>query len=122
HLATTGQKRRTKHTGQTDTHTSRRDEKARWHSYPGSRCRRGLNNSQKCRDTPWGCQDQQGDVDMALIRIQERTRDQDGSNAIVSFDHGPEYPITISDAFTEKEEQELEWYFEEHLAFPFTNK
>src|SRR6266571_2084757 len=59
---------------------------------------------------------------MALIRIQERTRDQDGSNAIVSFDHGPEYPITISDPFTEKEEQELEWYFEDHLTFPFTNK
>ena len=59
---------------------------------------------------------------MALIRIQERIGGQDGSNAIVSFDHGPEYPITISDPFTKEEEQELEWYFEDHLTFPFTNK
>jgi CHAT domain len=59
---------------------------------------------------------------MAVIRIQERPGAPDGSNAVLSFDHGPEYPITISDPFTEKEEQELEWYFEDHLTFPFTNK
>jgi tetratricopeptide (TPR) repeat protein len=59
---------------------------------------------------------------MPLIRIQDRPGWPDGSNAILSFDHGPEYPITISDPFTEKEEQELEWYFEDHLTFPFTNK
>ncbi len=59
---------------------------------------------------------------MPLIRIQDRPGGPDGSNAVVSFDHGPEYPITISDPFTEKEEQELEWYFEDHLTFPFTNK
>ncbi len=58
---------------------------------------------------------------MAVIRIQERTG-QDGSNAILSFNNGPENPITISDSFTEQEEKELEWYFEDHLTFPFTNK
>jgi tetratricopeptide (TPR) repeat protein len=57
-----------------------------------------------------------------LIRIQGHPGGPNGSNAIVSFDHGPEYPITISDPFTEQEEQELEWYFEDHLTFPFTNK
>jgi tetratricopeptide (TPR) repeat protein len=33
-----------------------------------------------------------------------------------------EYPITITDPFKEQQEQELEWYFEEHLEFPFTKK
>ncbi len=59
---------------------------------------------------------------MPLIRIQDRPGGPDGSNAVVSFDHGPEYPITISDPFTKEEEKELEWYFEDHLTFPFTNK
>ena len=61
---------------------------------------------------------------MPLIRIQERSGGPDGSNAIVSFINGPEYPITITDPFEDKEEkeQELEWYFEEHLEFPFTKK
>ncbi len=59
---------------------------------------------------------------MPLIRIQERPGGPDGPNAIVSFNNGPEYPITINDPFKEQEEQELEWYFEEHLEFPFTKK
>jgi len=61
---------------------------------------------------------------MPLIRIQERHGGPDGPNAIVSFNNGPEYPITITDPFADKEEkeQELEWYFEEHLEFPFTKK
>jgi tetratricopeptide (TPR) repeat protein len=59
---------------------------------------------------------------MAVIRIQERPGGPDGSNAVLSFDNGPEYPITIKDPFSEKDEHELEWYFEEHLEFPFTNK
>jgi hypothetical protein len=59
---------------------------------------------------------------MPLIRIQERPESPDGSNAIVSFNNGPENPITINDPFEEQQEQELEWYFEEHLEFPFTKK
>jgi tetratricopeptide (TPR) repeat protein len=59
---------------------------------------------------------------MAWIHIQERAGGQGGSNAVVSFDNSPEYPITISNPFSEKEEQELEWYFEEHVAFPFIKK
>ena len=59
---------------------------------------------------------------MALIRIEERTGRRDNSNAVVSFDNGPVYSITINDPYTEKEEKELEWYFEEHLEFPFTKK
>jgi tetratricopeptide (TPR) repeat protein len=59
---------------------------------------------------------------MPLIRIQERPSGQGGSNAVVSFDHGPEYLININAPFSEKQEQELEWYFEEYLEFPFTKK
>ena len=59
---------------------------------------------------------------MPLIRIQERPSGPDGSNAIVGFNNGPEYSINISDPFKDKQEQELEWYFEEHLEFPFTKK
>src|SRR6266700_1848879 len=67
---------------------------------------------------------------MALIRIREipgEAKTSDDSNnagnaqATISFDDGPPYPITISDPFTEKEENELEWYFEQHLSFPFTD-
>src|SRR5205823_5685914 len=43
-----------------------------------------------------------------------------GANAVVSFNSGTQYPVTISDPFSEKEEETLEWYFEEYLKFPFT--
>jgi hypothetical protein len=59
---------------------------------------------------------------MPLIRIQERPGGLDSPNAIISFNNGPEYPITINNPFEEQQEQELEWYFEEHLEFPFTKK
>jgi hypothetical protein len=59
---------------------------------------------------------------MPLIRIQERPPAPDGPNAIVSFNNGPEYPITITNPFEEQQEKELEWYFEEHLEFPFIKK
>src|SRR5579871_4680464 len=57
-----------------------------------------------------------------LIQIRERQPAADGSNATVSFDNEGEYPITISDPFSDKEEALLEWYFEDHLKFPFTRK
>ena len=44
---------------------------------------------------------------MALIRIQERPSGPNGTNAVLSFDHGAEYPITISDPFSQEEEQQL---------------
>src|SRR5713226_353806 len=61
---------------------------------------------------------------MALVRIEERQGVPDGTNAVLSFEHGAQYPITIRDPFSdaEQQEQDLEWYFEEHLAFPFTNQ
>src|ERR1700724_1323116 len=61
---------------------------------------------------------------MVLISIQEqeRPKKRNGWNAIVRFDNGPKHSITVSDPFSKKAEEELEWYFEEHLEFPFTKK
>jgi hypothetical protein len=63
---------------------------------------------------------------MALITIREQSITRDATTgafnakATVSFDHGPEYSITVSDPFSkEEEEKALEWYFEEYLHFPF---
>src|SRR5438552_9630909 len=60
---------------------------------------------------------------MALIRIQEYFGGPKSTNAVLSFDQGPEYPITISNPFSdEQQERDLEWYFEGHLRFPFTEQ
>ena len=59
---------------------------------------------------------------MTLIRIAEKNMDTDGPNAVVSFNQGEEFPVTISVPFSEQEEELLEWYFEEHLRFPFVKK
>jgi hypothetical protein len=59
---------------------------------------------------------------MTLIRIQERETQSNGPNAILSFDFGAEYPITISDPLSEGQEQRLEWYFEQRLRFPFLDQ
>jgi len=56
------------------------------------------------------------------LSIQQRGETAEGWQAVVRFNNGPENPISISNPFTEKEEQELEWYFEEYLEFPFTQK
>ena len=59
---------------------------------------------------------------MALIRIREYTATAEGFEAAVSCDDGTEYPITIRDPFSQKDEERLEWYFEEWLRFPFTRQ
>lgn len=56
---------------------------------------------------------------MTVIRIREKNKDADSWNAKVIFDGGEEYDILIHDPFTDAEEQQLEWYFEDYLRFPF---
>ncbi|HOO54073.1 MAG TPA: tetratricopeptide repeat protein [Methanothrix sp.] len=56
---------------------------------------------------------------MTLITIRETGAADESPNATVSFDNRGENSITITDPFSEQEEQRLEWYFEEHLRFPF---
>ena len=59
---------------------------------------------------------------MTQLTIRQRAPQPDGSNACLVFDHGEEYPITVSDPFDEGQEERLEWYFEQHLRFPFTRQ
>ncbi len=59
---------------------------------------------------------------MAVIRIREHSEETDEFQATVSFNNGPEYSITVKKPFTEKEEDQLEWYFENYLSFPFTDQ
>ena len=56
---------------------------------------------------------------MTLISIQERSQGPDGFQVALSFDRGPEYHVPVRDPFAEKEEEQLEWYFEQYLRFPF---
>jgi tetratricopeptide (TPR) repeat protein len=56
------------------------------------------------------------------ISIRRRDPRPDGTNACLVFDHGEEFPISISDPFSESDEARLEWYFEHHLRFPFTHQ
>lgn len=58
---------------------------------------------------------------MPVITIREQQKTDSGFEAILSFDGEVEYPVTIADPFTHKQEQLLEWYFEEWLVFPFTD-
>src|SRR5258708_2050640 len=54
------------------------------------------------------------------LRIQEQSPHEDGFHATISFDSGPHYSITLRNPFNDEQEDELEWYFEQHLRFPFT--
>jgi hypothetical protein len=58
---------------------------------------------------------------MTVIRIQEQ-KGQEGVNATVSFDDQGDYAAAITNPFDEAKERGLEWYFEEHLRFPFTEQ
>jgi tetratricopeptide (TPR) repeat protein len=57
---------------------------------------------------------------MSTITIRERSGVADGPNAEVLFDGGDAFEITVTNPFSPEEEKRLEWYFEEHLRFPFT--
>jgi len=57
-----------------------------------------------------------------VIRIEERPKGIEGWNALVRFEGGSEYPITIRSPFSGRDEERLEWYFEQHLRFPFTRQ
>ncbi|MEN9565289.1 MAG: hypothetical protein RLZZ69_485, partial [Cyanobacteriota bacterium] len=54
---------------------------------------------------------------MAVITIREQGKTETGFNATLVIE-GNNYQITVSDPFAAREEQELEWYFEEWLRYP----
>ena len=55
---------------------------------------------------------------MKIITIREEKQTETGFEATLSFDNNLEYPITITNPFNFKQEQRLEWYFEEWLEYP----
>lgn len=55
---------------------------------------------------------------MTLITIREKQATETGFNATVSFDRQGEYPIAITSPFSEEEEWDLEWYFEQWIQRP----
>src|SRR5947209_10596141 len=59
---------------------------------------------------------------MTTIRIQEQLHGPNNTNAVISFDNGPQYSVTVTDPFSGEEEELLEWYFEDHLRFPFLDQ
>ncbi len=59
---------------------------------------------------------------MTLITIREHSGSTDDSNATVCFDQGTPYPIKIHDPFSKGKEAQLEWYFEQHMRFPFVKQ
>ena len=72
---------------------------------------------EECIDDYAQSRSQKAASTMTTISIREHGTLQPGP--VVSID-GQEYPITVADPFSEQEEKRLEWYFEEHLRFPFT--
>src|SRR5258708_1355399 len=65
---------------------------------------------------------------MTRIQVREQASRGDGANAdgrfsaVLRFDEDDEYPVTVGSPFSDKEETRLEWYFEQHVAFPFTQQ
>jgi tetratricopeptide (TPR) repeat protein len=60
---------------------------------------------------------------MTLVTIREQPgANENGFSVTVSFDNGAEHAATVRDPFTEAEEGQLQWYFEEHLRFPFVKR
>ena len=54
---------------------------------------------------------------MTVITIREQSKTETGFNATLAIAEN-HYNITISDPFETKEEQQLEWYFEQWLRYP----
>lgn len=54
---------------------------------------------------------------MAVITIREQSKTETGFDTTLIIE-GNNYQITVSDPFEAREEQELEWYFEEWLRYP----
>lgn len=61
---------------------------------------------------------------MTIIRIQEQPQTAQPGAALLIFEHGVQYEIAVRDPFGDdpRKEEDLEWYFEEHLTFPFVEQ
>jgi hypothetical protein len=59
-------------------------------------------------------------VPTITLRYQQAT--EAGFATTVSIDGQTQYPVTLADPFTEQQERELEFYFEQWIRFPFDNQ
>ncbi len=59
---------------------------------------------------------------MKIITIREGQQTAEGFAATVRIDGQSDYPITVSDPFSARQEQDLEFYFEEWIRFPFDQR
>jgi hypothetical protein len=59
---------------------------------------------------------------MPLITIREIAALNEEPNVSLSIDGRGEFKTTVKSPFTDAQEKELVWYFEEHLRFPFTGE
>ena len=59
---------------------------------------------------------------MPTITLRYQQTTEAGFAATVSIDRQTQYPVTLQDPFTERQERELEFYFEQWIRFPFDNQ
>ncbi|TVQ10635.1 MAG: hypothetical protein EA368_07020, partial [Leptolyngbya sp. DLM2.Bin27] len=59
---------------------------------------------------------------MPTITLRYQQVTEAGFAATVSIDGQTQYPVTLADPFTEQQERELEFYFEQWIRFPFDNQ
>jgi len=59
---------------------------------------------------------------MTVIRIRELGHQDQAFRVRVSFDDDAEYQVSVTDPADETTEENLAWYFEEHLRYPFLDK
>jgi energy-coupling factor transporter ATP-binding protein EcfA2 len=57
-----------------------------------------------------------------LLSIQETKINAPRYEATLNFDNHTPYHIVVNNPFSEKEEKDLAWYFEDYLQFPFTEQ
>ncbi len=56
---------------------------------------------------------------MTTITIRQGQQTAEGFTATVRIDGQSDYPIAVSDPFSAQQEQDLEFYFEDRIRFPF---
>ena len=61
---------------------------------------------------------------MSIIMLREVGSTAAGFGVELIFDHRSRYLVTVTDPFlhTPAQEELLEWYFEEWIQFPFTDR
>jgi len=59
---------------------------------------------------------------MPTLTLHHQQTTESGFAATLNIDGQSQYSVTVSDPFTESQERELEFYFEQWIRFPFDNQ